>query len=206
MEQNHTVHFDASRGIALQLPSPDGVKTVRVRFPTDQEWTERFRRRKVIIKSLGRGVTETTVPNAEDVDAALLAKIRTEEEPAVDPYEAQKLVEQMAQADVDDVLQVGGAYRVTLRVMGATVSHLIGMPSAKDVFEHKRGFARVLELPYGRSELTLNLGVAGAIYKRLAQAAEGYVGEVPIVHQIVAVKAAIDALEAAFQEDQGSSF
>jgi hypothetical protein len=32
------------------------VKTIRVRFPSDEEWAERQRRRKVIVKNLGRGM------------------------------------------------------------------------------------------------------------------------------------------------------
>ena len=47
--------FDASRPIAINLRTPEGVKTVRVRFPSDDEWIERQRRRKAIIKQLGRG-------------------------------------------------------------------------------------------------------------------------------------------------------
>ena len=89
---------------------------------------------------------------------------------------------------------------MTLRVRGGTVTHSLSMPSAKDVCDYRRGFARVLDLPYNRQELIINLAPAGALYKRLAQAADGYAGEVPIIHQAVAVKAAIDALEASFQE------
>lgn len=197
-----SVVFDAARPIALQLRTPTGLKTVRVRFPNDEEWIERQRKRKVIVKQLGRGVSETTIPNSEDADAALLAKIRVPEEnaPEVDAFEASRVIEQLSQAEVDDVVQVGDAFRVTLRVLGGTVTHLLKMPSAKDVFEYRRGFARVLDLPYNRQELIINLAPAGALYKRLAQTAEGYAGEVPIIHQAVAVKAAIDALDATFQE------
>ena len=46
----------------------------------------------------------------------------------------------------------------------------------------------------------LNLGAAGSLYQKLAQGTEGYAGAVPIIHQAVAVKAAIDALDAGFQE------
>lgn len=196
------VVFDAARPIALQLRTPAGLKTVRVRFPNDEEWIERQRKRKVIVKQLGRGVSETTIPNSEDADAALLARIRAPEEnaPEVDAFEASRIIEQLSQAEVDDVVQVGDAFRVTLRVLGGTVTHLLKMPSAKDVFEYRRGFARVLDLPYNRQELIINLAPAGTLYKRLAQAAEGYAGEVPVIHQTVAVKAAIDALDAAFQE------
>ncbi len=207
METNTPI-FDAARPVAMQLRTPEGVKTVRVRFPSDAEWTERQRRRKVIIKQLGRGISETAVPNSEDVDAALLAKIRVEEqEPVeVDPFEASRIIEQLSQAEVDDVVQAGDAYRVTLRVLGGTVTHLIAMPSAKDAFEYRRGFARILDLPFNKQELTINLAAAGALYKKLARSAEGYAGEVTIIHQAVAVKAAIDALDAGFQEDRDPNF
>ncbi len=194
------VVFDAIRPVAMQLRTPTGVKTVRVRFPSDADWTERQRRRKVLIKNLGRGVSETTIPSSEEVDAALLAKIRTEDAPEVDAFEASRIIEQLSQAEVDYVVQAGESFQVTLHVLGGTVTHLLKMPSAKDVFDYRRGFARVLDLPYNRQELTINLSVAGALYKKLITATEGYPGEVPIVHQAVAVKAAIDAIDAGFQE------
>ncbi|MCL5744932.1 MAG: hypothetical protein M1541_13570, partial [Acidobacteria bacterium] len=192
------VVFDATRPVAMQLRTPSGVKTVRVRFPSDEEWTERQRRRKITIKQLGRGVSETIIGNAEDADAELLARIRVPEEggPEVDPFEASRIIEQLSQAEVDDVVQAGDSFRVTLRVLGGTVTHLLKMPSAKDVFEYRRGFARVLDLPYNRQELTINLGAAGALYKKLITATEGCAGEAPIIHQAVAVKAAIDAFDA----------
>lgn len=200
--------FDATKPIAMNLRTPGGVKTVRLRFPSDDEWTERQRRRKVIIKQLGRGISETVVPNSEDVDAALLAKIRIEEQDAVevDPFEASRIIEQLSQAEVDDVIQDGDSFRITLRVLGGTVTHVLAMPSAKDAFEYRRAFARILDLPFNRQELTINLAAAGTLYKKLARSAEGYAGEVPIIHQAVAVKAAIDALDAGFQEDRDPNF
>ena len=124
------------------------MKTVRVRFPSDDEWITRQRRRKVLVKQLGRGISETTVANGEDVDAALVTKIREGEEPEIDPFEAMKLVEQLSLAEVDDVLPDGDSFKVTLRVLGATTVHLLKMPSAKDVFEYRRGFARLLDMPH----------------------------------------------------------
>jgi hypothetical protein len=194
--------FDASRPVTVNLRTPDGVKTIRVRFPTDEEWIERQRKRKVIVKQLGRGVSETTIPDSQDVDGALLAKIRVgdDEGPAVDPFEASRVIEQLSQAEVDDVASIGDGFRVTLRVLGGTVDHELRMPSAKDVFEYRRGFARVLDLPYNRQELVINLAPAATLFKKLIQSSEGYAGDIPIIHQAVAVKAAIDALDAIFQE------
>jgi len=200
--ETQSVVFDATRSIAMQLRTPAGVKTVRVRFPKDEEWIERQRKRKVLVRQLGRGVSETTIPNAEDADAALLAKIRIPEEnaPEVDAFEASRVIEQLSQAEVDDVVQIGDGFEVTMRVLGGNATHFLKMPSAKDVFEYRRSFARVLDLPYNRQELIINLAPAGSLYKRLVQETEGYSGEVPVIHQAVAVKAAIDALDAAFQE------
>jgi hypothetical protein len=200
--------FDATKPITMNLRTPEGVKTVRLRFPSDDEWAERQRRRKVIIKQLGRGISETVVPNSEDVDAALLAKIRAEEQDPVeiDPFEASRIIEQLSQAEVDDVVQDGDSFRITLRLLGGTVTHVLAMPSAKDVFEYRRAFARILDLPFNKQELTINLAAAGALYKKLTRAAEGYAGEVPIIHQAVAVKAAIDALDAGFQEERDPNF
>ena len=42
--------FDASRPITINLRTPGGLKTVRVRFPSDDEWISRQRRRKVLVK------------------------------------------------------------------------------------------------------------------------------------------------------------
>lgn len=201
-----TCPFDATRPVAIQLRGPGGLKTVRVRFPSDDEWAERQRRRKVIVKQLGRGVSETTIPNGEEIDAALLAKIRSEEEPEVDAFEAQKVIEQLAVCDVDDVEMAGDAFRVSLRVLGGAAVIVLKMPSAKDVNEYRRGFARVLDLPFNRQELTINLRAAGDLYKKLVESTEGYAGDTPVIHQAVAVKAAIDALDASFQEDRDANF
>jgi hypothetical protein len=205
MEQNHVV-FDTSRPIAINLRAPGGVKTVRVRFPSDDEWVERQRRRKVVIKQLGRGVSETIVANGEDVDAALVAKVRSDPAPEIDAFEAVKVVEQLSTAEVDDVVAEGDSFRITTRILGGTTVHVLNMPSAKDVFDYRRGFARVLDLPFGKQELTINITPAGALYKKLVISSVGYAGDVPIIHQAVAVKAAIDAMDNAFAEDRGANF
>jgi hypothetical protein len=58
----------------------------------------------------------------------------------------------------------------------------------------------VLDLPYNRQELIINLAPPAALYKKLVESTEGYASDVPVIHQAVAVKAAIDALDGAFEE------
>jgi len=48
--------------------------------------------------------------------------------------------------------------------------------------------------------LIINLAPAAALYQKLVESTEGYAGDAPIIHQAVAVKAAIDALDSAFEE------
>jgi hypothetical protein len=205
MEQTAVV-FDASRPIAVNLRAPGGMKTIHVRFPSDDEWIERQRRRKVVIKQLGRGISETIVGNGEDVDAALVAKIRSDPAPDIDAFEAVKVVEQLSTTEVDDVVSEGDSFRITTRVLGGSTAHVLHMPSAKDVFDYRRGFARVLDLPFGKQELTINISPAGVLYKKLVVSTEGYAGDVPIIHQAIAVKAAIDAMDNAFAEDRDANF
>jgi len=119
------------------------------------------------------------------------------------------LIEELAACDVDDVVPVSEGFRVTMRVLGGMTTHVMKTPSAKDVFEYRRGFVRVLDLPFGRQEMTVNIAAVAAFYERLAVSSEGYAGDppvVPVIHQAVAVRAAIDALDMAFAEDRDTTF
>jgi hypothetical protein len=198
--------FDINREISIRLRGSDGIKTVGVRFPTDEEWIERQAKRKVVVKQLGRGTSETIVAHSEENDLALFEKIRKDETVTVDAFEASKVIEQLQLADIDDVEVSDNSVTVKLRVfVGATVHHL-KIPSTKDAFEYRSAFARVIDLPYNRQEVRINLRAGGDLYKKLIESTEGYVGDVPIVHQVVAVKAALDAQEASLTEDSEANF
>jgi hypothetical protein len=189
--------FDVSRPISVRVQSAEGIKTISVRFPTDEEWIERQNARKVIIKQLSRGISETIVPEAEEVDAGLLAKLRDGQvEPEVDAFEASQIIDQMAQADIDDISQQDGGYRITMRVPGAITTHNLRMPSAKEIIQYRRAFSRILDLHYGKQQMLINLRAAADLYQKICPTTEGYAGAVPIVHKTVVVRAAIAELEA----------
>jgi hypothetical protein len=192
--------FDVEQPITIKMNTPAGEKTVRVRWPSDDEWIDRQRRRRVIVKQLGRGMSETIVPDSAESDAALLAKIRLDEGGPLDPYEASIVIDRLSQADVDEVERDGPNVRVKLRTVAGEVTHLLQIPSARDVIEYRRSFARVVDLPYNRQEITINLSPAGQLWDKLAQSTDGYSGAVPVVHKAVAVKAAIDAIEAGLDD------
>jgi hypothetical protein len=200
--------FDVERIIALNLRTQTGTKTVRVRFPSDEAWIKRQKRRKVIVKQLGRGRSQTEVIPCEDYDAELIQSLRVEEKdaPEIDKFEAARVLEILATAEVEDVSDEPGGFAVTLRVLGGKATHYLRMPSEEDRAQYRRSFADVVDLPYGKQQITVNIGAAADIYKRLAVSSGGYSGAVPIIHQSAALKATLDALDACFAEDQGENF
>ena len=189
--------FDTGKLIDLKLMTPEGsAKVITVRFPTDQEWIDRQRRKKFFVKNLGRGKSETIVPDSNEVDEELVAKLRKDDGAVtIDGYEATQALDQLGSATIDDVVREAEGYRVTIQVPGAITSHLIRMPTAKEVTLYRRAFTRILDLPYAKQEYTINLGAAGNLYGALAKEQTGYAGAVPIMHKVVVVKAAIETLE-----------
>lgn len=186
--------FDAARPIKIKLQTPEGPKAVSVRFPSDEEWTERQRARKIVTKSLGRGMSKSDVPNHEEIDAALVTAIKTEG-PDVDCYEAMSIVGKLSQCDVTDVEQDGAAYVVKMAVPGGEVSVTLRMPTAKEIYAFKREYAVATDMPYGKSSTVVNLEAAGRLFDALSPVAEGYAGPVPIIHKEAALLAVIQAFE-----------
>ena len=62
--QTDTAVSDATPPVAMQLRGTGGLKIVRVRFRSDDEWIEHRRCRSVIVKRLGRGASKTAMQGA----------------------------------------------------------------------------------------------------------------------------------------------
>jgi hypothetical protein len=190
--------FDIDQHISIKLQSPEGLKELTLRFPTDAEWIERQRKRKIIIKQLGRGLSETIIPDSSEYDSELVMKLRAGEEPGIDGFEATRILEELSLAEVEEIEQDGNAFLVNLKVPGTVTIHAVKMPSAKDLFQYRRAFTRVLDLPYNKQQLTLNLNAAEELYKKLSESAEGYAGPVPINHQAAVIQAVVNKVESGF--------
>lgn len=65
------------------------------------------------------------------------------------------------------VFPFDSAQDIAAVLRGGSTVHVLRMPSAKDVFEYRRAFPRVLDLPFNKQELTINLRAAGDLYKRV---------------------------------------
>lgn len=192
--------FDSARPITLKLQTPDGPKAVSVRFPSDEEWTERQRARKIVTRSLGRGMSKSDVPGHEEVDEAFVRKVKTDG-PEIDCYEAMTIVGVLSRCDVTDVEREDGGYRVRMTVPGGETSVLLRMPTAREIYAFRREYVSAVELPHGKSSTSVNLEAAARLFDALAGESTGYAGPVPIIHK----EAALVAMIAEFESGLGVS-
>ena len=200
--------FDAAKQIKIRLNTPEGAKEVELRFPSDEELCERQRKRKVISKNLGRGMSQSKVPNAEVIEGEFLRKLRVDKNAVeIDDYEATFIVDQILEANVDDIQPEADGYRVFLRVPGGVVTeHLTKMPTAKQIVQYGRKFIEFLDGPLGQRIMTVNLAASGELYAEIHKESKGYAGTIPIHHKAEVIKAANEAVKSGLGVSDSETF
>lgn len=188
--------FDAARLIDVRILSAEADKTLTVQFPSDDQIQRRQRARKMVIKDLGRGVTDTDITPNEDVDLQIVNEIRREG-PEVDGAEAAYVLDLVTDVEVVDVEREGPTFRVHVKVPGTVTEHVVRIPSQREIMEQRRNGTKILNLPFGRKEIKINLQASANLYDKLCSEREGYKegSAVPMGHKVAAVNAAITALE-----------
>lgn len=199
--------FNNKAIIEFEIPTPEGAKLAKLRWPTDAEWSARSHKRKVIQKNIGRGQTQIEQQDYSAVDLELFNAVKTEDSAELDAFEAQMLLERISYAEVIDLERQGNQYVITLATAAGDTKHTLRVPSAREIMEHRRGFARVVDLPYGRQQIIINLPVAGETYDKLKVSTEEYKDDaVPVVHKSAVARAALDAVESATGDDGRVNF
>jgi hypothetical protein len=104
--------FDSTLELGIKLPSPEGVKRVSVSFPSDADFSEWRRKKKIVQKDLGRRSFQIEASQPEQCDLDLLKKILVTEEgqptPEIDEAEASYIVSKLAESEVPDKAGAGG--------------------------------------------------------------------------------------------------
>src|SRR6516225_4224959 len=96
--------FDVQREFELDVRSPEGLPVLTlVRWPSDQEWSQRIRAIKHIQTDLGRGIKQFRTLHNSEADFNIYEKIKLNGAPAIEPEEATRLLDIMAKCDVRDV-------------------------------------------------------------------------------------------------------
>ena len=200
MEQTSKPLFDASKPIVVPILS-GGEKRCEVRFPMDEEWCAWARAQRTIRHFLGRGKSQSEDVDLPKINADLFKKIRIDKDgPEFDDAEAGMAIARVERSQVTDILREGVNYRIEMKVPGARVTHVLRMPTAKEMQDHERASTTVVAAR--RSvETRAFLEPSGALYDKLHLSHEGYAGAVPIVHKSAAVSEVIAQLAVEGDDD-----
>ena len=110
------------------------------------------------------------------------------------------VIGRVERSQVTDIQREGVNYRIEMKVPGARVTHVLCMPTAKEMQDHERASTSVVAAR--RSvETRAFLEPSGALYDKLHISHDGYAGTVPIVHKSAAVSEVIAQLAIEAEED-----
>jgi len=189
--------FNQEAQLVKKIPTAEGEKVAVTRWPTDQEWAERSRSRRIFMRN---GAVERM--ESEEGDLILFDLIKLPDSAQLDEYEASEVIEQLARAEVLDVSLQPGKAEVTLRVVaGLETRHTLKLPSIKAKKAAQQQAAKVRELQYGRRCLVISIEPIAELYDKLFEKAEGYDDPVPVIHKDAVVRAVFDAIDSAIAGD-----
>lgn len=192
--------FDSKSEIGLTLPSPDGLKKITVRYPTDAELMQWRRQKKIVQKDLGRRAFQIQASAPQECDLALVSKMRFDREtgPPIDEAEAFYVLSQLTEADVATRPdREGSSYVIDMKIMRKlNVKHTLRIPSVKEMMDYERMRSSVTFGAYGHQEIKINFQAAADLYDKLKLSTEGYVKDIPVVHKAEAINVLLAEIRA----------
>ena len=192
--------FDGTKPFVVPILS-GGEKRCEVRFPSDDEWCVWARQQRTVRHFLGRGKSQSEDIDLPKINAELFRKIRIDQDgPEFDDAEAGMVIGRVERCQVASIEREGVNYRIEMKVPGARVTHVLRMPTAKEMQDHEKASTSVVAAR--RSvETRAFLEPSGALYDKLHVAHEGYAGDVPIVHKSAAVSEVVAQLAIEADDD-----
>lgn len=180
---------DATK-IKINLLGDKGTtRSIEVTFPTTEQWLARQKARRIVIRSYGRGASETTVIGGEEADLKLLQDVSGEDGFTTD--EASMTLNQLSQAAVENVERESEGYKVSMRTALGPLELIVRPPSAAQIMEYRRKFVRVLDMPYNSQEVRTNMRAAADLFDSLCDGQ----ADLPIIYKVPAVGAVVAELE-----------
>lgn len=169
-----------------------GPTDIKVRWPTDEEWSAQRRSRKIIRRDMGRGAYENEL-ESRDADAKLYDAIKLDGAPPLTQAEASKVIELISFCEVSDVVLRAQDADVNMQTSLGAVVHTLRIPTIDEATMLNKA-NHYITLPFGRTEIRMNLEAAVKLWDRCGGKVEGYKGGVPNIHKDTAVRAVIEAV------------
>lgn len=192
--------FDTHAEIPIEPRLADGSKTKFVlRWPSDQEWCERARLRKILVKRTGRGSsTNEVVPDPAN-EVKLIEAITTEGGAKLSHGEATYMLNLLAKCDILNCELGADDATVTMRVWGGEVVHTLNQPTAEQQIEFQRGASKSRELPFNVGDIRVMLEAAGKLWDACHGKSADYANGIPILHKDGAIRAVIAEIDRQLQ-------
>src|SRR5581483_5795353 len=143
------VMFDPAQPIEVRLNTAAGIKSMSVRFPKNDEWIERAKKRRIVTTQLGRGRSVTQVADSDEIDLGFCHQLAVDKSDIeIDGTEATRIIEMLGAATAIDIAESGNMFVITLLVVGGRKTiHNLTIPSTPDIDRFRRAYVRQLELP-----------------------------------------------------------
>jgi len=180
-----------------------GEKSCLLRWPTDREWADVTRKRKVFRESIGRGKSQSRVLGVESSAAELFAKIRLDQDGEVfDEAEASAAISKLERCRVVSCEREGNVYRITMNAPGGQVVHLLKIPLQSDLMSFSRAAAPPIIEGRRSQEIRTFLEPSGELWAKIGTAESGYAegSGVPIVHKDAAITELLVQLDLANED------
>lgn len=195
--------FDLNQPIKAKVVRPEGDAIIEIKFPSDEQWIERSRRRKIKSRNLGNGKVQSIPQGPDPHDAELVNSLRIEGcAVEVDMYEAKRILDKISMATFEEEPSREGAnLRIPMKALGVGTVHFLRVPTERD----RNDFMELAGVPgvsHGNIDIYgFNLGGAAVVYDKLKQNAHGYAGAVPVVHKLAIINAAFEFIDKELEGD-----
>lgn len=154
--------MDSSTKIDVTLLNGEKVE---VHWPSDEQWLEFRKARRVLLRPAGRGETRTVVEGTEAAALALFREISGRED-FEDTAEAELAIDNLAAADVISQERSGEDLAVILATFAGEKSFSLRRPSAKHI-KRFRSASFGVQGRGGVTEIRTNLGTLEELFDEL---------------------------------------
>jgi hypothetical protein len=194
--------FNASKIYEVKIIS-GGLKSCKLRYPSDPQWIERARSQKTVRNFLGRGKSTTTVQTADDADLRLFKQLVVNEadREAYAGADATAFIERLDRAEVTEGVWEGDTRRIVMKVPGAVVTHILRIPTQAEMRPHERSSAQAVYANRS-AEIRISLLPSAELYDKIKREVAGYDGPVPINHKVAAINNLVEALPSLIEEEE----
>ena len=183
--------------VPIRLQACGGKSTnVAIRWPTDNEWAEHARKRKVIMRMLGRGNSQTDVDGAQ-ADFNLAMAIKLDGVPDLTLGEAKTVIDLISKCDIHQVHMGDVEAEIELRVLTGHVKHVLKIPNMDQVIKFEKVNQSAILRANGIQDVRFNVAAVADLWDECGgRGTEGYKdGLVPNIHKDGAFRGVIRAVQ-----------